>query len=495
MKPIKTKIKVWFTGSHNGDSVKDYILYGAIPKKFDIIATEDCDFLFVDYKDYVFHKEYLRHDCARIFYSTENLFPDYSLIDYAICPNYLPSEDRFLWMPYYWFSKECWALKDAPPQTGLADWQARNGFCCFIVSNNNAEPSRLHPPKSMREHFFDSLASFKPVDSPGKFKQNVPPIQVNKEKNQSFYQAKIDFMRGYRFALTFENSQSPGYTTEKIVHALLAGCIPIYWGDPLINKQIDENCFIWVKDEEDVDRAIETLKRIEADPSLASKYLVPGKKCLQEFENICRQEYVSDFLNEILSRDPRKAIRRSRYSLTEEYQRRMVDGSAGIKLSEIGHKIDLNIPLTAYLAHTPDVIVRVEEEELIVEFSKDIKGYVQTFGGRFKNAPLAQYLQNATIPDNALSISLGLKFSSSIPVQVTSHIMQYGAEKQIRSDFKDSAQKISGELKIDSKIIEGAHTFKFAIRIIRTDLVSEPFSVKIHGIQAYVTTRKEADNR
>jgi alpha(1,3/1,4) fucosyltransferase len=41
---------------------------------------------------------------------------------------------------------------------------------------------------------------------------------------------KSDVMCGYKFALAYENSDFPGYVTEKIFDAMFAGCIPVYAG-------------------------------------------------------------------------------------------------------------------------------------------------------------------------------------------------------------------------------------------------------------------------
>jgi len=48
----------------------------------------------------------------------------------------------------------------------------------------------------------------------------------------------------YKFSLCIENMKFPGYLTEKIYDALFAYTIPIYLGDPDIDKQIPENCYI-----------------------------------------------------------------------------------------------------------------------------------------------------------------------------------------------------------------------------------------------------------
>ncbi len=42
--------------------------------------------------------------------------------------------------------------------------------------------------------------------------------------------SKMDLFKQYRFAIVPENDLYPGYVTEKVVEAWLAGCIPIWWG-------------------------------------------------------------------------------------------------------------------------------------------------------------------------------------------------------------------------------------------------------------------------
>ncbi len=56
--------------------------------------------------------------------------------------------------------------------------------------------------------------------------------------------AKRAVLSRYRFAICFENTVFPGYLTEKLFDCLLAGCIPIYWGDPAVSEQIPPACYI-----------------------------------------------------------------------------------------------------------------------------------------------------------------------------------------------------------------------------------------------------------
>lgn len=63
------------------------------------------------------------------------------------------------------------------------------------------------------------------VHSGGRWNNNIGgPVQGG-------FPAKRAWLRQFRFNVAFENEALPGYTTEKI-DAMLAGCIPVYWGNP-----------------------------------------------------------------------------------------------------------------------------------------------------------------------------------------------------------------------------------------------------------------------
>jgi hypothetical protein len=55
---------------------------------------------------------------------------------------------------------------------------------------------------------------------------------------------KIGTLRKYKFNLCFENVRYPGYVTEKIFDAMVAGTIPVYWGAPDITEMVPADAFI-----------------------------------------------------------------------------------------------------------------------------------------------------------------------------------------------------------------------------------------------------------
>ncbi len=55
---------------------------------------------------------------------------------------------------------------------------------------------------------------------------------------------KFEKIAGFKFAICFENTQYPGYVTEKIIDCFTAGVIPIYLGAPDITKFVPAGSFI-----------------------------------------------------------------------------------------------------------------------------------------------------------------------------------------------------------------------------------------------------------
>jgi hypothetical protein len=82
---------------------------------------------------------------------------------------------------------------------------------------------------------------------------------------------KLAAMRGYRFAMAFENDIAPGYVTEKLLEALAAGCIPIYWGSEEAVRDFNPKAFIFAPAFSTFDEVIAHIKTIEETPDLMRK--------------------------------------------------------------------------------------------------------------------------------------------------------------------------------------------------------------------------------
>jgi alpha(1,3/1,4) fucosyltransferase len=136
---------------------------------------------------------------------------------------------------------------------------ARPNFCAFVVTN---------PRQPMRNASFHWLNQYKPVDSAGRLFNNIGSQIFAGLGGGGGELAKVEFFRRYRFVLAYENDSSPGYCTEKLLHAKAAGAVPIYWGDPKVERDFDTSGFIDARGVTTAGELIRLVKEVEEDEAL-----------------------------------------------------------------------------------------------------------------------------------------------------------------------------------------------------------------------------------
>ena len=194
-------------------------------------------------------------ESKRLFITVEDLYPDFAVHDYVVAYRYL-DHPRYLRRPN-------WAvgipldrfIKGAEHASCVMD--SERDFCCFVQSNGN--PRRT----AKRLKFFKTLSQRRFVHSGGSVLNNI-----------GYRVGDIhEFLRKFKFVLCFENASSPGYTTEKIANAMLNGCIPIYWGNPLVGRDFNEKSFINVANFGSEGLAMDHIEAVHTDPLLWRAYL------------------------------------------------------------------------------------------------------------------------------------------------------------------------------------------------------------------------------
>lgn len=95
--------------------------------------------------------------------------------------------------------------------------------------------------------------------------------RANRGEIAAGLRAKRAVLSHYRFAICFENTIFPGYLTEKLFDCLLAGCIPIYWGDPTVTEQLPPACLIDYRQFDDLAELDRFLQQV--GPDAAQRYL------------------------------------------------------------------------------------------------------------------------------------------------------------------------------------------------------------------------------
>ena len=84
---------------------------------------------------------------------------------------------------------------------------------------------------------------------------------------------KIKFLSSYKFSIAMENTNGDGYLTEKIIESFLAGTIPIYYGDYMLDEYINPKTYILIKGFQDLDKKIEYIKKIDKNDKLYKEFL------------------------------------------------------------------------------------------------------------------------------------------------------------------------------------------------------------------------------
>ncbi len=244
----KPTIKIKFTDFYPGFIWNEHCLWKYIYPHFNVELSDDPDILIYS----CFGTEFLKYKCPKIFYTAENIPPDFRFCDFAISYEYndKPNHLRIPLYNIYFTTEQLTQTRDA--EKLLSE---KRQFCSFVVSNSNESQERIL--------FFQALNNVLPVASGGKYANNVGgPV-----KNKRY------FIRNYKFNIAFENSSYPGYTTEKIAEPWIEGCIPLYWGNPKISEEINPDCFINIQNFKNYNDAISYILDVHKSKELTLKYL------------------------------------------------------------------------------------------------------------------------------------------------------------------------------------------------------------------------------
>lgn len=218
---MKKKIKIDFSDFWGGYNKTDNYFYNLLKEEFDIEISNSPDFLFFS----VFGNTHQNYNCQKIFYTGENVAPPLGYCQYSFSFDYLDDVRNYR-IPHYLLYDGYYDLNN---EKSLDEKMASRKFCNFVASNGNCPT---------RNSFVEKLSKYKKVDSGGRWMNNIGYAVPDKRKFQS----------EYKFSVSFENEayrpQHPGYTTEKIMEPMTVNSIPLYWGNPLIDREFNNKSFV-----------------------------------------------------------------------------------------------------------------------------------------------------------------------------------------------------------------------------------------------------------
>ena len=292
------KIKIKFASFWPSFNEEDNFIINTLKKHYEVELSDNPDYLFCS----CFNNDFLKYDCVRIAYTGENWFPDFSYYDYAIGFEYLEYGDRYLRYPN-WAIPELYKSDVELMQKKHEDIKENReklldrDFCTFVVSSGKGYVA------SNREDCFYKLSEYKKVASGGRYLNNIGKPEGVEDK--------LEFQSQHKFAIAFENTSMPGYSTEKIVQAFAAKTVPIYWGDTKIDEIFNPKAFIDANKFANLDEVLAEVKRLDADDE-AYINMLEERALLDEATYKKYQSSLESFLTSIVDRDLEDAYRRDR---------------------------------------------------------------------------------------------------------------------------------------------------------------------------------------
>ncbi len=134
-----------------------------------------------------------------------------------------------LWLAYFPYHRNTSRLQGSPV-TPVAVHNRTYGSSAMLLARHGG-----NDPANLRGSIMDAFqhAGIR-VNSYGKFRNNMPMLGPS-------HSQKLDVLQQHGYSICPENSRGPGYVTEKIFDALLAGTVPIWSGlgkaEPLIIRE------------------------------------------------------------------------------------------------------------------------------------------------------------------------------------------------------------------------------------------------------------------
>lgn len=289
-------IKIKFLGFWSVFDEENNFITNTLRKFCNVLIDENPDYLFYTTWDVDLYK----YNCVKIFYNVENYAPDFNLCDYAIGFDEIKFNDRYLRYPlflitdYKYYEGDDYArdFKEMENKTtfNLDELYGKVDFCGMVVSRGGCPE---------RDNFFEELCKYKKVLSGGAWKNNIGGKRVD-DKNK--------FLNSCKFSIAFENSSTPGYCTEKLMQAFAARTIPIYFGDPHVGEQFNDDAFVNIHKFKTIEDAIKRISEIDCDDNLYLSMMQTN--ALRDGYKSMKDRELEEFLYNIVNQEKKGAIRR-----------------------------------------------------------------------------------------------------------------------------------------------------------------------------------------
>lgn len=314
-------IKLKFLDCWLGHIPEKNLYYKILSRYYKVELTDNPDYI-IDGGLGTEHLNTKYDRCIKLVSIGENCVPDFNLFDYAIGFDNLSFGDRYLRMPLFVFYSEFKKLTERAFQSD--EKLVNRDFCSFVVSNGGGDP--------FRTEFFKELSKYKPVASGGRYLNNIGGPVTDKNA----------FCSKYKFNIAFENSVSPGYTTEKVMQPYTVNTVPIYYGNPLVGDDFNVDSMVRIASCNDMQKAIDDIIYLDTH----NEAYLEKVKCSCLVHSVeWYEERLIDFLRSIFDPSIDDARRLISYGMQKDYRNRLR------KLYKMKTMVNIPLRLLRYFKH------------------------------------------------------------------------------------------------------------------------------------------------
>ena len=166
----------------------------------------------------------------------------------------------------------------------------------------------------MREELFRRLSEYKQVVSPGSFLNNT-----GEDAKRCSWSEKYRYLRESKFTIAGDSISYSGFVTEKIVQPFIQHSIPVYFGNPEIDKDFNTKAFVWCHDEKDLDRCVEEVEYLDNHDEAYVEMLMQFPLHNEQYLSMMYSE-LEKFLVNIFSQDKESAYRRVKHFCANNHE-------------------------------------------------------------------------------------------------------------------------------------------------------------------------------
>lgn len=252
----------------------------------------------------------------RVFIAGEAMVPDLNVFDYAMSFSHMEIDGRHLRLHPSFFFEEAFPpnwVRDASAISPPADQYARE-FCDFIYSNRSAHEMRDKLFRAVNDYKeITVLGGHNPLSPESWFSHQALRFRRLSRSPRYLMESKVKLQRGFKFSIVAENARHSGYTSEKILSSLIAGQIPIYWGNPRIADDFNPERFVDASAFGNFNELVEVVRGIDEEPSAWEEMVSkPWYTESQANEVVDSERALNRFLEDVfsasVSNSPRRGV-------------------------------------------------------------------------------------------------------------------------------------------------------------------------------------------